>query len=57
MNELGVHSSASFYDISEKYKKDMKDMQRQFERLNKQIEDRNNKLKLKQIQIKRLSAI
>lgn len=48
MNELGVHPSSSFLEIAEKYKRDIKEYEMELERLNKDIEDKNAKLKNKE---------
>lgn len=41
MSDIGMSSAAGFLQVAEKLKKDMKDYEHEFERLNKELEDRN----------------
>lgn len=56
MVELGVHSSLSYIEIAEKYKKDMKECEMYVERLSKELEEKSQLLKQKEEEVVRMSS-
>lgn len=48
MSELGVHPETSFIDICDKYRKDVLLLETEIEKLNKEIEEKNSRLSVKE---------
>lgn len=56
MNQLGVHHSASFMEIADKYKRDVGEFIRELEKLHKEIQEKNTSIKNKDTEIKQLNV-
>lgn len=54
--ELGVPNSAHYIEVAEKYKKDCHAWEKEIERLNKELEDKNIKIINKEQEIKKYAS-